>query len=75
MEVDTGAEAALETGSSSSAFSSSILETAGESDESSQSIFLWKEDHFRPWFHRDSSALSAFIILSRSWSVLTSSHR
>lgn len=68
MEVDTGAEAALETDSSSSAFSSSILETAGESDESSQSIFLWKETISEA----DSTETAQ---LCQALSALTSSHR
>lgn len=51
MEVGTDAEAALDTGASSSVFSSSILGTAGESDESSLSIFLFGEENSRNRFH------------------------
>lgn len=43
MEVGTDAEASMDIDTPSSAFSSSILGTAGESDESSLRIFLRKK--------------------------------
>ncbi len=75
MEVGTEAEAALETGTSSSVFSSSILGTAGESDESSLSIFLWKDSTRTVHHYRTSHFIHHLFVFYHSplhcWRLLT----